>query len=148
MKPPIKPLLENYFCAAKIKKSSDKFLFLVSDADLYVHIISVGFRAICLENEVDVEEFISRMEVYLCRGTQQADYIYVLCCATKKCNDKIKDFFSVNFLNFHEGWSLFRGKEYLRSFEHGQALIETLNSLVTRYEPQEQELYLDSFHLI
>ena len=146
MKPPIKPLLENYFCAAKIKKSSDKFLFLVSDADLYVHIISVGFRAICLENEVDVEEFISRMEVYLCRGTQQADYIYVLCCATKKCNDKIKDFFSVNFLNFHEGWSLFRGKEYLRSFEHWQALIETLNSLVTRYEPQEQELYLDSFH--
>lgn len=83
MKPPIKPLLENYFCAAKIKKSSDKFLFLVSDADLYVHIISVGFRAICLENEVDVEEFISRMEVYLCRGTQQADYIYVLEYATQ-----------------------------------------------------------------
>jgi len=84
MKPPIKPLLENYFCAAKIKKSSDKFLFLVSDADLYVHIISVGFRALCLENEVDVEEFISRMEGYLCRGTQQTDYIYMYYVVLRK----------------------------------------------------------------
>ena len=57
MKPPIKPLLENYFCAAKIKKSSDKFLFLVSDADLYVHIISVGFRALCLK-DVNIEEML------------------------------------------------------------------------------------------
>lgn len=149
LKFPVITLAENYMRNAEIIEKSDKFLFLVSNSDLCFNIISNKYRSICLENDEDVEAFLNYMEEITFQGTQRSDYIYVLCCDKKKDNDRIKEFLENDgILKFHEGWQLFRNKEYLANFDKGKELLEVLQALVKRYEPEETQLLLDEFHFM
>lgn len=144
---PFKAWAENYM-RADIQKKSDKYLFILSDQEIWMQIVTNNFRSLCLADE-DIPEFIDYMEEILFKGTNRSNYTYVLCCNTKRANDKLKEYIENDgVLKLHEGWQLFRGKEYLGKSEYNKELVEILQSVVARYEPEETQLFLDNFHFM
>lgn len=143
---PFKTWAENYM-KSEIKEKSDKYLFIVSNQDLWMQIVTNNFRSLCLADETDISEFLAYMEEIRFKGTKRSDYVYVLCCGTRAANSRLKEYIENDgILSLHEGWTLFRGKEYLQDGEHNRELVEILQSLVKRYEPEEVQLFLDDFH--
>ena len=55
---PFRAWAENYM-KFDFQEKSDKYLFIVSDQDLWMQIVTNNFRAVCLSDETDIEEFIS-----------------------------------------------------------------------------------------
>lgn len=145
---PFRAWAENYM-KSDFQEKSDKYLFIVSNQDLWMQIVTNNFRAVCLSDETDIEEFISYMDEIQFKGTNRSDYMYVLCCDTAKANKRLKEYIEADgILKFHEGWRLFHEKEYLKNSDHNQELIEILQSVVKRYEPEEVQLFLDDFHFM
>ena len=145
---PFRAWAENYM-KSDFQEKSDKYLFIVSNQDLWMQIVTINFRAVCLSDETVIEDFISYMDEILFIGTNIRDYMYVLCCDTAKANKRLKEYIEADgILKFHEGWRLFHEKEYLKNSDHNQELIEILQSVVKRYEPEEVQLFLDDFHFM
>lgn len=145
---PFKAWAENYM-KTDIKEKSDKYLFIVSNQDLWMQIVTNNFRSLCLSDEADITEFIDYMQEIQFLGTNRSDYVYVLCCDTKEANTRLKEYIeSDGILNLHEGWALFRNKEYLQKGEYNNELVKILQSVVVRYEPEEIQLFLDDFHFM
>lgn len=145
---PFMPWAENYM-KIEIQEKSDKYLFIVSNQEIWMQIIGNNFRALCLSDETDIATFIGYMDDIQFKGTNRNDYVYILCCDLKKMNDKLKEYFQNDgILKFHEGWQLFRNKEYLKNSEYNKELINILQSIVARYEPKELSLLLDEFHFM
>lgn len=145
---PFMPWAENYMKTEIIEKS-DKYLFLVSNQEIWMQIVTNNYRAVCLKNDEDIEKFIEYMQEIEFSGTCRSSYTYVIACDTKKANNRLKEYLeSDSILKFHEGWQLFRNKEYLANFDKGKELLEVLQSLVKRYEPEETQLLLDEFHFM
>ncbi len=145
---PFKAWAENYM-KTDIKEKSDKYLFIVSNQDLWMQIVTNNFRSLCLSDEADITEFIDYMQEIQFLGTNRSDYVYVLCCDTKEANTRLKEYIeSDGILNLHEGWALFRNKEYLQKGEYNKELVKILQSVVVRYEPEEIQLFLDDFHFM
>lgn len=145
---PFMPWAENYM-KTEIKEKTDKYIFLISNQEIWLQIVTNNYRAICLKNDEDIEKFIEYMQEIEFRGTYRSNYVYVIACDTKKSNDRLKEYLeSDNILKFHEGWQLFKNKEYLESSDHNSELVEILQSVVKRYEPEETQLLLDEFHFM
>lgn len=145
---PFKTWVENYM-KTDIQEKSDKYLFIVSNQELWMQIVTNNFRSLCLSDETDITEFIDYMDEIQFRGTHRSDYMYVLCCDTVKANKRLKEYIEADgILKLHEGWQLFREKEYLKNSDHNQELVEILQSVVKRYEPEEVQLFLDDFHFM
>lgn len=145
---PFRAWIENYM-KTDILEKTDKYLFIVSNQELWIQIVTNNFRSLCLADEADINEFISYMTEIQFLGTHRSDFTYVLCCDTKKANDELKEYIeSDGILNFHEGWSLFHNKEYLQKGEYNKELVEILQSIVQRYEPESTQLFLDNFHFM
>lgn len=145
---PFRAWAENYM-KSDFQEKSDKYLFIVSDQDLWMQIVTNNFRALCLSDETDIEEFISYMDEIQFKGTNRSDYRYVLCCDTAKANKRLKEYIEADgILRFHEGWRLFHEKEYLKNSDHNKELVEIMQSVVKRYEPEEVQLFLDDFHFM
>lgn len=148
IKLPFKAWIENYM-KTDIQEKSDKYLFIVSNQELWIQIVTNKFRSLCLADEADITEFIDYMEEIQFKGTNRSDYVYVLCCDTKKANDKLKNYIENDgILELHEGWQIFRNREYLKKSEHNKELVEILQSVIARYEPEETQLFLDDFHFM
>lgn len=145
---PFRAWAENYM-KADLQEKTDKYLFIVSDQDLWMQIVTNNFRSLCLSDETDITEFIDYMDEIQFKGTNRSDYMYVLCCDTAKLNKRLKEYIEADgILKFHEGWRLFHEKEYLKNNDHNQELVEILQSVVKRYEPEEVQLFLDDFHFM
>lgn len=145
---PFMPWAENYMKTEIIEKS-DKYLFLVSNQEIWMQIVTNNYRAICLKNDEDIEKFIEYMQEIEFKGTNRSDYTYVIACDTKKANDRLKEYLeSDSILKFHEGWQLFKNKEYLEKSDYNSELVEILQSVIKRYEPEETQLLLDEFHFM
>lgn len=145
---PFRAWAENYM-KADLQEKTDKYLFIVSDQDLWMQIVTNNFRSLCLSDETDITEFIDYMDEIQFEGTNRSDYMYVLCCNTAKSNKRLKEYIEADgILKFHEGWRLFHEKEYLKNNDHNQELVEILQSVVKRYEPEEVQLFLDDFHFM
>ena len=145
---PFRAWAEHYM-KTDLQEKTDKYLFIVSNQDLWMQIVTNNFRSLCLSDEADITEFIGYMDEIQFRGTHRSDYMYVLCCDTAKANKKLKEYIEADgILKLHEGWQIFRGKEYLKNSEHNQELVEILQSVVKRYEPEEVQLFLDDFHFM
>ena len=110
MKLPIKSFVANYM-KAEMSEAKDKFLFLVSDPDLCLNIITLSFRAVCVADESGLKEFANYMDGISCTGTQQPYFMYICSCSTKKMNDSLKTYFSNNHLEYCEGWQMFKDRE-------------------------------------
>ena len=101
---PFRAWIENYM-KTDIQEKSEKYLFIVSNQELWMQIVTNNFRSLCLTDEADITEFIDYMEEIQFRGTNRSDYIYVLCCDTKKANDKLKEYIENDgILKMHESW--------------------------------------------
>lgn len=145
---PFRAWAENYM-RSDLQEKTDKYLFVVSDQDLWMQIVTNNFRSLCLSDETDITEFIDYMDEIRFKGTHRSDYMYVLCCDTAMTNKRLKEYIEADsILKLHEGWQLFREKEYLKNSEHNQELVEILQSVVKRYEPEEVQLFLDDFHFM
>lgn len=147
MKLPIKSFVANYM-KAEMSEAKDKFLFLVSDPDLCLNIITLSFRAVCVADESGLKEFANYMDGISCTGTQQPYFMYICSCSTKKMNDSLKTYFSNNHLEYCEGWQMFKDREYLKNPQYANQLKEILHGFIRRYEPDETELQLDEFHFM
>lgn len=131
-----------------------KYVFLVSSLDLSLNIISAGFSAVYLTRKDEkgwytLEEFLDYLSSIQFRGTQMTSYVYVPACATKKENDALTDFFEANFMEYHEGWRLFKDKEYLAKPEAAGELRSLLENFINRFEKKpKEETGLDRFHIL
>ena len=147
MRLPVKSFAANYM-KAEMSEAKDKFLFLVSDPDLCLNIITLSFRAICIADESGLKEFANYMDGISCTGTQQPYFMYICSCSTKKMNDSLKTYFSNNHLEYCEGWQMFKDREYLKNPQYANQLKEILHGFIRRYEPDETVLQLDEFHFM
>lgn len=145
---PFRVWAENYM-KTDIQEKSDKYLFIVSNQELWMQIVTNNFRSLCLADEADITEFIDYMEEIQFKGTNRSDYVYVLCCDTKKANHRLKEYIKNDgILKFHDGLKLFNEKEYLKNSDYNKELVEILQSVIKRYEPEEVQLFLDDFHFM
>lgn len=145
---PFMPWAEQYM-KSEIKEKSDKYIFLVSNQEIWFQIVARNYRALCLKNDEDVEKFLEYMTEIEYRGTNRSSYTYVIACDTKKANNRLKEYLeSDGILKFHEGWQLFKNREYLKKSEYNNELVEILQSVIKRYEPEETQLLLDEFHFM
>ena len=75
------------------------------------------------------------------------DYCYIPVCFSKKTNDTLEEYFKVNHLNFHPGWMLFKGKEYLAKLENQEELTAPLTTFILRFERNPRDNPdIDKFH--
>ena len=129
-----------------------KYLFLVDSQDIAFAIISAGYCAVLLSSESEcyygLESFLDYMDKISMTGTYQMDYCYIPACLTKKSNDTLEQYFKDNHLNVHQGWMLFKNKEYLTKVENQEELKATLAAFILRFErnPREQP-DIDKFHI-
>ena len=145
---PFKEWAENYM-KTDIQQKSDKYLFIVSNQELWMQIVTNNFRSLCLSDEADITEFIDYMDEIQFRGTHRSDYMYVLCCDTTKANNRLKEYIENDgILKLHEGKELFNKKDYLKNSDYNKELVEILQSVIKRYEPEEVQLFLDDFHFM
>lgn len=139
-----KAILQNYL-QTEPNDAKEKYIFLIDDKNAALAIISAGFKAAALIKEEGffaVEEFISYLKEKSFSGTCMSEYIYVTACNTKKANDRLKEYFKMERLQFKEdGWKLFRQKEYLFKLEPAseQELKTILDNFVRRYEGNDVE---------
>ena len=121
---------------------NSSYLFLVDDPDLALAIAGCGFSSQALAEDSDsqdmyysIETFISYMNSIDLKGTCRMDYIYVPACSQKWKNNRLNSFFRDNpDLRYHQGWRLFKDREYLADLEYQDELKEALTSFIYRYE--------------
>ena len=138
------------------ESTNDKYIFLVSNKDLALAIINVGYKAVALiqedNNFYDVDGFIDYMAGIAFGGTCRSDFVYVPSCETKNKNDALENYFKREYLQHYQGWRLFKGKDYLAKFEKSKELKQRLDAFVERFEGKEQDENLDldkmQFHLV
>lgn len=140
-----------HYMKTEPENTKDKYIFLVSDQDMAIAIINAGYKAIALiqeDNFYSVESFIDYLAEIAFSGTCRTDYIYIPACQTKKANDTLRDYLKAEYLHYHLGWQLFKGKDYLAKFDKEKELKAILDNFVERFEGKEKESNLDlaQFH--
>ncbi|MBR1390535.1 MAG: hypothetical protein IJ567_03670 [Lachnospiraceae bacterium] len=99
-----------------------KYMFIVDNADLALSIIDAGFCAVAiLENRegfFNLEGLLEYLQSIAFLGTCRMDYLFVPACSTKKQNDQLEEYFREEYLDYREGWKLFKDKDYLRKLDH------------------------------
>lgn len=99
-----KAILQNYL-KTEPSNAKEKYIFLIDDKNAALAIISAGFKAVALIKEegfVDVEGFVSYLKEISFSGTYMNDYIFVTACKTKKANDRLKEYFKAEHLQYKE----------------------------------------------
>lgn len=134
-----KAILQNYL-KTEPSNAKEKYIFLIDDKNAALAIISAGFKAVALIKEegfVDVEGFVFYLKEISFSGVCMSEYIFVTACKTKKANDRLKEYFKAEHLQFKEdGWKPFQQKEYLFKLEPAseQELKMILDNFVSRFE--------------
>ena len=130
-----------------------KYMFIVDNIDLALSIIDAGFSVVALQEDSDAffspDGLMEYLNSIAFLGTCRMDYMYVPACSTKKANDTLAEFFKEEYLDYREGWMLFKDKDYLQKLSHRTEMQKLLHSFIERYEkPPETEPDLDRFHIL
>lgn len=136
------------YLAKEPESTHERYIFLIDNQDMALAIINAGYKALALiqeDNFYNVGGFIGYMKKIAFAGTCRNDYIYVLACQTKSANDSLENYFKAEYLQFKQGWRLFKDKDYLAKIEREKELKAILDSFVERFEGKEK-LDLTQFH--
>lgn len=127
-----------------------KYLFIVDNINLALSIIDAGFSTVVLQEEegyFSLDGLIDYLSSIASRGTCRMDYMYVPACSTKTANNTLAEFFKEEYLDYREGWMLFKDKDYFQKLSHRTEMQKLLHSFIERYEKSpETEPDLDRFH--
>ena len=142
-------LFENYM-HTEPDTLDKKYLFIVDNINLALSIIDAGFSTVVLQEEegyFSLDGLIAYLSSIASRGTCRMDYMYVPACSTKTANDTLAKFFKEEYLDYREGWMLFKDKDYFQKLSHRTEMQKLLHSFIERYEKSpETEPDLDRFH--
>ncbi len=116
-----KPFLESYL-KSKPENDREKFIFIVSDANLAIAIIGCGFRSVALTEEFGVSDFVKSVGGTEHIATTRQEFTYILACASKTENDKLEKFLKSECLQNRPGWQKFWDKFYLGKSEYESEL--------------------------
>lgn len=132
----------------------DKYIFIVDNTEIAQSIMLVGFKSVFLANEdseyqYSIDTFLNYLDEITYKGKCRTDYVYIPACSTKKTNDTLEEYFKSEYLKTHQGWKLFKSKEYLASYDRGEELKKTLEEFVKRFEgSDDSQPDLMQFHLV
>ena len=116
-----KLFLEHYMHTAS-EGTEQKYIFLTDDREIAFNIIAAGYKAVLILEQEDgyynVDSFITYMDKIMLTGTYQSEYCYVPACFEKRINDTLEQYFQQNLMKYHQGWRLFKNKEYLGKAEY------------------------------
>ena len=131
-----------------------RYVFIVDNENLAMFIFLAGFSAVLLQQEqdeyyFDAEGLVDYLRSLELRGTNRMDYLYVPACSTKKQNDLLTEYFKEQYLEYREGWRLFKDKDYLTRLDADQEVKKIVRQFVDRYEKKpDEEPDLDRYHML
>jgi len=128
-----------HYMNTKPTGAEDKYIFVVDDEEISQSIILVGFKSIFLANEdseyqYSIDTFLNYLDEIAYMGKYRTDYVYIPACFTKKTNNVLEEYFKTEYLKTHQGWRLFRNREYLANYDKSEELKKTLEEFIKRYE--------------
>lgn len=112
-----------------------KYMFIVDNIDLALSIIDAGFSVVALQEDSDAffspDGLMEYLNSIAFLGTCRMDYMYVPACSTKKANVILAEFFKEEYLDYREGWMLFKDKDYLQKLSHRTEMQKLLHSFMS-----------------
>lgn len=131
--------------------AKEKYIFIVDNEEIAQSIILAGFKSVFLANEdseyqYSIDTFLNYLDEIAYKGKCRTDYVYIPACSTKKANDALEEYFKAEYLKTHQGWRLFKNKEYLSNYDKEDELKKTLEEYVKRFEGDNGKLDLMQFH--
>lgn len=119
--------------------ATEKYIFIVDNEEVAQAIVMAGFKSVFLANEdskhqYSIDTFLNYLDEIAFKGKSRSDYTYIPCCSTKKTNDTLEEYFKAEYLKTHQGWRLFKNKEYLSNYDKEDELKKTLEAFIKRYE--------------
>ena len=140
-----------HYMSAEPTNAKEKYIFITDNEEISQSIILVGFKSVFLANEdseyqYSIDTFLNYLDEIAYKGKCRTDYTYIPACGTKKANDTLEEYFKAEYLKTHQGWRLFKNKEYLSNYDKEDELKKTLEEYVKRFEGDNGKLDLMQFH--
>lgn len=128
-----------HYMSAEPTNAKEKYIFITDNEEIAQSIILAGFKSVFLANEdseyqYSIDTFLNYLDEIAYMGKCRTDYTYIPACGTKKANDTLEEYFKAEYLKTHQGWRLFKNKEYLSNYDKGDELKKTLEEYVKRFE--------------
>lgn len=147
---------KRYFQALMHREPAEgeqKYIFFVDSTDLAMNIIAAGYQAVVLQEGIEAyfspEELTSYMDSIQFHGLSLTSYRYVPACSSKRMNDLLEDYFRGNYLQWCEGWKLFKDKEYLANTGAEEEIKGLLSQFIERHERKPKpQTNLDAYHVL
>lgn len=135
--------------------TNEKYIFIVDNQEISQAIVFLGFKSVFLAREdskyqYSLNTFIAYLDEINYKGKFRTSYTYIPACGTKKTNDALEKYFESEYLKTHQGWRLFKNKEYLANYDKGNELKKILEEFIKRFEGDNEgmPLDLDKFHIL
>ena len=143
-----------HYMSAEPANAKEKYIFITDNEEIAQSIILAGFKSVFLANEdseyqYSIDTFLNYLDEIAYKGKCRTDYTYIPACGTKKANDTLEEYFKAEYLKTHQGWRLFKNKEYLSNYDKEDELKKTLEEYVKRFEGDSDDSQPDlmQFHL-
>ena len=143
-----------HYMSAEPANAKEKYIFITDNEEIAQSIILAGFKSVFLANEdseyqYSIDTFLSYLDEIAYKGKFRTDYTYIPACGIKKANDTLEEYFKAEYLKTHQGWRLFKNKEYLSNYDKEDELKKTLEEYVKRFEGDSDDSQPDlmQFHL-
>ena len=143
-----------HYMSAEPANAKEKYIFITDNEEIAQSIILAGFKSVFLANEdseyqYSIDTFLNYLDEIAYKGKCRTDYTYIPACSTKKANDTLEEYFKAEYLKTHQGWRLFKNKEYLSNYDKEDELKKTLEEYVKRFEGDSDDSQPDlmQFHL-
>ncbi len=144
-----------HYVSAKPTNAKEKYIFIVDNEEIAQSIILVGFKSVFLANEdseyqYSVDTFLNYLDETICKEKNRRSYTYISACLTKRTNDTLEEYFKAEYLKTHQGWQLFKNKEYFANYDREDELKKILEEFIKRFEGDSEDLQSDliPFHLV
>lgn len=140
-----------HYMSAEPANAKEKYIFITDNEEIAQSIILAGFKSVFLANEdseyqYSIDTFLNYLDEIAYKGKCRTDYTYIPACGTKKANDTLEEYFKAEYLKTHQGWRLFKNKEYLSNYDKEDELKKTLEEYIKRFEGDNGKLDLMQFH--
>lgn len=135
--------------------ATEKYIFIVDNEEVAQAIVMAGFKSVFLANEdskhqYSLDTFLDYLDSLTYKGKCRTDYVYIPACGTKKANDTLEKYFKAEYLETHQGWKLFKNKEFLANYDREEELKKVLNEYIKRFEGDSDNSKPDlmQFHFV
>lgn len=123
----------------KPEKNKDRYIFICDNREICEQCIVVGYYAVYLQDVAGdyftPKTLIDKISDSLNTGTSITEYVFIPACYRKKTNDMLINRFKAMMLNYKvNGWTLFKGKEYLGKYDYQEELCRQLADYINRHE--------------